>query len=250
MTSGVDAEHGRRRRRGERVGDVEAAAERRPRAARPRHVSSWWSAVTTRSAASASEYGTISIGAASSSSRPWASSALLTPDRRQLRREQPGLGAEVRLRRAVQVEVVGAEVREHRRPRTGCRRRGAGRGRATTPPSRRPGRPASRAAARRACSSGASGVVFVPDSVPITVVGRPAARRIAASRCARRRLAVGAGDADDGERPARVAGRRRTATGPIARRVSATTSWPTGRRRRRTWSTSSAVAPAATAPAA
>ena len=41
--------------------------------------------------------------------------------------------------------------------------------------------PASRAAARRAWSSGASGVVFVPDSVPMTVVGCPAWRRIAAS---------------------------------------------------------------------
>ena len=169
---------GRRRGRGERVDHVEARrrAADRARAARAR-CSSWWSARRRRrSSASASENGTISIGAASSSSRPCGSSTLTTPTsvssgvnslalarkysstvpcRSRWSRAEVGEhgGGEARAVDAVQGQGVRRHLHHDGR---GRRRRGR----------RRAG----------ACSSGASGVVCVPDSVPITPVGRPAAR--------------------------------------------------------------------------
>ena len=62
-------------------------------------------------------------------------------------------------------------------PSTRCRARACDETSITTARS-----PAARKPSRRSCSSGASGVVCVPDSVPMTPVGRPAARRIDASR--------------------------------------------------------------------
>ena len=95
--------------------------------------------------------------------------------------------------------------------------------------------------ASSACSSGASGVVRAPDSVPMTPHGRPAASNIAASRWVGRRLAVRAGDPDHGQ-VARTGGpRRRRPPGPSAARTSATTTWGTSTGS--SWSTSSADRP-------
>ena len=74
------------------------------------------------------------------------------------------------------------QVGEHGRREPGGVDPVHGRGRATTPPWRRPRRPGRRWSASRACSSGASGVVRAPDRVPITPHGRPAAASTAASR--------------------------------------------------------------------
>ena len=118
-----------------------------------------------------------------------------------------------------------------------CRRRGAGRARATTPPSRPCATPASRIRASSACSSGASGVVCADveassprrsrtPTVPITPRGSPAARRDRLEQVGGGGLAVGAGDAEHPHRRRRVAvqasppadraRRARSAPGPAA----------------------------------
>ena len=74
--------------------------------------------------------------------------------------------------------------------------------------------PSSRMAASRACSSGASGVVRAPDSVPSTSARSPAASKIDAQQVRGRRLAVGAGDPDHGHR--RGPDRRGSAPTPSA----------------------------------
>ena len=144
--------------------------------------------------------------------------------------------------RAVEVEVVLAEVGEHGHREPGAvdavqlegvrgHLHGHDRGPAVAP-----------ASARAACRSGASGVVRAPVSVPIT---RGAAGRRPRARQRRRwvdgGLAVGAGDPDDGDPPRRVVeegGGQRTHRGPACRAPR-----PGGRRASRRRSTSTATAP-------
>ena len=120
--------------------------------------------------------------------------------------------------------MVLAEVGEHARRRTSSRRPGRAPARGWTPPSpprARRARPSRRAApARRAppasCARWArtSSPTRV-STVPTSPVPRPAARRPASSEVGRRRLAVGAGDAD--QRAGAAPGRRRPR--PRARRA-------------------------------
>ena len=82
--------------------------------------------------------------------------------------EQLRLGREVRLLGPVEVEVVTPEVGEHRDARSGWRRPGATRGRATTPPSRRRSLPPRRNDDSRPGGRSPPGVVRVPVNVPMT----------------------------------------------------------------------------------
>ena len=78
--------------------------------------------------------------------------------------------------------MVTPEVGEHRHREAGAVDPVHARGRARRPPWPRPACPRRPARPGAACSSGASGVVNEPVSVPITPVGQPARSRIAASR--------------------------------------------------------------------
>ena len=218
-----------------------------PTAARPRHVSSWWSAVTTRSAASASEYGTISIGAASSSSRPWASSTLTTPtaassgvNRRALARKYsstvpcrsrwslPEVGEHGGGEAGAVDAVQRQGVRRHlHHDGAVAARRGRRRG---GPAARAPRASCARPTACRSPSVGRPGgaqdrrragaVVVVLPFVPVTPTTVSAAARVAVH--------------GRGDRPHRQRGCRRRRAGRPPTSASS-------------WSTSSAVAPAATA---
>ena len=152
-------------------------------------------AVTSASASSIPNVTTSSPGARRRARRSRAVRVVdVRPPRRvgELGREQARLRLEVRLDVAVVVEVVVREVREARPRRSACRRRGAARARATTPPSRRWSTPASRIRASSAWSSVASGVVC-SSGTGVAVDpragraddadrARPAARAIASSR--------------------------------------------------------------------
>ena len=126
--------------------------------------------------------------------------------------EQPALRRDVAVERAVEVEVVARDVRQRGGARSARRRRGAARARATTLPSRPRARP--RRAARRAARAARARAASCSKR-PRAVAERAAERADDAARDAggfehvahemrRRRLAVGAGDADDGELVRRV----------------------------------------------
>ena len=169
------------------------------------------------------EYGTISIGAASKSSRPWVSSTLTTPTT-----ARPGSKSDALARKYSSIVPCRSRWSRPRFvntaasnvvPSTRCSASACDDTSITTERS-----PSSSIVASRAWSSGASGVVNAPESVPITPVGSPAARRIDATSA----LVVvlpfvpvmpTTRSAADGS-PCTAA-----ATGPSARRVSATTSW-------------------------
>ncbi len=108
-------------------------------------------------------------------------------------------------------------------------------------------RPSSRNAASRSWSSGASGVVWDPESVPMTPVGQPAASSTAASRWVTVVLPF-VPVTPTTARLAEGSPKNAAASGAIATRVSSTITWATSRPSDR--STSSAVAPLATAAAA
>ena len=216
---------------------------------RPRHANACRSAVTSRSSASASRVRhRSSISAASSSSRPYGSSMLVTPTPAQLGREQAGLGPEVGLDRPVQVEVVAAEVGEHGDVELGAGDAVQGEGVRRDLHHDRPTPSSTERRRGSRCSSGASGVVRTPRQRARS--RRSIARRRAGSRrqVGRRRLAVGAGDADRSRSASAGWPCTAAANGPIARRVSRRR--PGRRRAAQPWSTSSAAAPAATAAAA
>ena len=106
-------------------------------------------------------------------------------------REQPALRLEVLLHRAVEVEVLVREVREHEHCEPERRRAGRAPTRARSPPSRRRGCPASTISRKSRCRSIASGVFSAAGrassptrrSMFVSSPGRrPAARRISYSR--------------------------------------------------------------------
>ena len=217
---------------------------RRRRTPWPRQVKRAWSGATTTSWASAREYDSVGMVAASRRSWPWGSSRFTTASSPRSGWNRRALAAKYRASVCVEVEVVAAEVGEHGHGE--ARRVDAVHGQGVRRHLHRDGTPALVTEGRQPrLELGRLGRGVGPRE-RADDAGRPAGRLEHGGEEVRDgRLAVRAGDADDGEARRRVRRRRRRraapsppacpprSPGPRRGRATARRAGPRRRRRRR-----------------